>query len=493
MRALSARLPGGGRCLVCVSGGGDSMCLLHAMHRASEAGGFSLEVVHVNHLVRGQAALDDYELVRIECARLGVPCHYRETRPLSVKPRGKTTEEYLREQRHMAVDDVARACGIATVAVGHTADDLAETFLMHLLRGAGLRGLSFRFSQRRGDIRVIRPLWQTPRQRILAYLETHDVPFHEDETNKSTEFTRNRVRHLLIPFVEREFNPAVRKALRRTTQILGEAHRHIRARARFHLRAMLRATAEPASLPIRRLRRLPDIVAVEVIHQWLVGLRGEGARPSFEHCQSVLRLARSTKARRVRLAGGTTIARSEQMLVALAVRGMPDDAGDGGTVDDHIAHEELARRYAVQHPELPLVRLSGALPVTARDEQGRLVARLTTLDGRRLTLRLGLFSQSLLPLDADGVPADEPPLPLVLRNRQPGDRISPSVRLKSVLINDKVPYYIRDYLVLVTDARRRLLAVVGMDRITARIQTPGAAGLVLDTDLRVPPGGGSHP
>lgn len=469
------------------------MCLLHAMRRASAAGGFTLEVVHVNHLVRGQAALDDYELVRIECARLGVACHYRETQPLSVKPRGKTTEEYLREQRHMAVDDVARACGITTIAVGHTADDLAETFLMHLLRGAGLRGLSFRFSQRRGDLRLIRPLWQTPRRTILEYLDAHDVPFHEDETNKSTEFTRNRVRHLLIPFVEREFNPAVRKSLRRTTQILGEAYRHIRQRARFHLRAMLRATAEPASLPIRRLRRLPDIIAVEVIHQWLVGLRGQGARPSFEHCQSVLRLARSTKARRVRLAGGTTIARSDKMLVALAVHGMQDETESVSAVEDHIAYEELARRYAVQHPELPLVRLPGALPVTARDDQGRLVARLTTLDGRRLTLRLGLFSQPLLPLDPDDSVTDETPLPLVLRNRQPGDRISPSVRLKSVLINDKVPYYIRDYLVLVTDARRRLLAVVGMDRITARIQTPGAAGLVMDANLTVPPGGGAHP
>ncbi len=479
---LSERLRSGATCLVCVSGGADSMCLLHAMREAAPGLGVAIEAVHINHLVRGTAADEDYELVRATCVRLAVPCHYREIEPLSVKPRGKTTEEYFREQRHGQVFAVAGDRGISSVLMGHTADDLAESFLMHLMRGAGLRGLSFRFAQRKSGILVMRPLWQTTRQRILAYLEAHDVPHREDETNESTAFTRNRVRRLLIPFIEREFNPSARRALRRTTQVLSEAQDHIRSEARRHLRRFLRATADPAALPLKRLLRLSHIMRVEVVHLWLLRLVGAAGRPSFDQCRAVLRLAASREGHRVRLAGGTVIARTDKALVALSVSGATGEGIREERGDEQIAHEELARRYSVQNPALPLARIPEAAPVLDRDARGNFVARLPMLDGRTLQLRLAVFTQKLLPLGGDS--EQEVPLPLILRNRQPGDRISPSVRLKSVLINDKVPYYLRDFLVLVTDARRRLLAVVGMERVNARILNDGADSLSLDFEIR---------
>ena len=484
MNALAPFLGPAETWLVCVSGGADSMCLLHALHQMSaQTEALRLQVIHVNHLVRGQAAEDDFVLVKRACAGLGLRCHYRETAPLSVKPRGKTTEEFFRDQRHAAIAEVARIEAIRYVVLGHTADDLAENFLMHLMRGAGLRGLTFQFSQRKGALVLLRPLWQTSRAKVLKYLVRHHVDYHEDETNQSTEFTRNRVRNLLIPFMEREFNPSVRLALRRTTHIIGGAQEFVHDRAARHRRRMQRSSGDPAALPMERLSTLPEVIALEVVHQWLGEALGDGARPSFEQSQSVLKLARSPKGRRLRLAGGALVSKSGDNLVAL-----PADKkwarASREAVSDAPAREELARRFAAQNPNIPLARLEEEMPIFSHEKDGHFSIRLMTLDGKALIMHGNALKQETLPFEGkEGDPLSELALPLVLRNRRPGDRVSPSVRLKSVLINDKVPYYVRDFLIVVADTKGKMLAIVGMERVNARLRKTAPLGLVINHEF----------
>jgi tRNA(Ile)-lysidine synthase len=405
-----------------------------------------------------------------------------------VKPRGATTEEFFRDQRHAAIAEVARSEGVHHVVLGHTADDLAENFLMHLMRGAGLRGLTFQFSQRKGSLVLLRPLWQTSRTKVLKYLTRFGVNYREDETNRSMDFTRNRVRNLLIPFVEREFNPSVRLALRRTTHILGGAQEYVHERAARHLRRMQRSSGDRAALPMCRLTALPEVLALEVIHQWLVEALGAVGRPSFEQSQNVLKLARSSKGRRLRLTAGAIVSKSGDNLVAIAAgRGSFKASGlDLGS--DAPAREELARRFAVQNSNLPLVRFIKDVPLRTDDRDDQFSVQLTTLDGRTLSLQGSVFTQEVLPLEeVENDPATELALPLVLRNRRAGDRLSPSVRLKSVLINDKVPYYIRDFLIVVADANGRFLAIVGMERVNARLRATVAQGVAIKYDFIVGP------
>lgn len=470
--------------LVCVSGGADSMCLLHAMHEmAAQNEGLVLQVIHVNHLVRGQAATEDSELVKRACADLGLAFHYRETAPLSDKPQGMTTEEFFRNERYAAIAEVAAGEKINHAVLGHTGDDLAESFLMHLMRGAGLRGLTFQFSQRKGSLFLLRPLWQTSRREVLKYLAEGGVKFHEDETNLLMDFTRNRVRNVLLPLMEEAFNPSVLLALRRTSRVIGGAQEFIAERAALHLRRMQRSTGDMAALPMRRLAALPDVLALEVIHQWLGDALGGGVRPSFEQSHSVLKLVRTQSGRRLKLSDGGLVSKSGGNLVALrAGARLPKTSVQDSP--DIRAMEELARSYALQNPDLPLARFDGDVPIKLNKKDGGFSIQLEILDGRTLKLHGRVLRHGSPPLRASEDPhVPKVALPLVVRNRRSGDRVSPSIRLKSVLINDKVPYYIRDFLVVVADGRGGVLAVVGMQRLNPRLRTGAAKGLSLQYEI----------
>jgi tRNA(Ile)-lysidine synthetase-like protein len=443
--------------------------MLHALHELMPGMGFRLEVLHVNHLVREASALADSELVRSECERLGLQFHYREIEPLSRKPTGKTTEEYFRDQRYLHILDVTTELGISRVALGHTADDLAETFLMHLVRGAGLRGLAFSFARKYRSVLLLRPLWQTPRSRILRYLEARRLPFREDESNTCLDFTRNRVRRVLIPLLEQEFNPAVRNSLRRASLVLGSAQRYISGIAERKVKFYLRQSGDPSVLPTRTFRRQPRALQEEVLRVWLRKALGPDARPLSEQIDAILRLVRSTRGKEVRLKGGTRIAKTPDALCIVDTPATLCPEHESGVSSDRLAFEDLARRHLEKNAAFPLAVLGHPIPLAEDKSGGWLEGEVQLLDGSRLAVRTRFLEQEQLPLGDEGKRGGIA-FPISLRNRQPGDRVSASVRLKSVLINEKVPYFIRDFILLVVDGRNRILATIGLPRVTARIQ-----------------------
>jgi tRNA(Ile)-lysidine synthase len=199
-----------GRPLALVSGGPDSVALLRAL---IELGG-EPAVLHVDHGLRGDESRGDAEFVSALCERLGVRC---EVRRLQLAE-GPNLQERAREERYRLAEEVAGGLGLGTIAAGHTADDVAETVLMNLARGAGLRGLSG-IPPVRG--RLVRPLIERTRREVLSYLESIGQPYRTDPTNLTGKYARNRVRLEVLPVLE-ELHPGAARNLARAAALARE-------------------------------------------------------------------------------------------------------------------------------------------------------------------------------------------------------------------------------------------------------------------------------
>ena len=190
-------LPAGARVLCAVSGGADSVALLHLLCSMPE---LTVICAHFNHCLRGAESDRDERFVKELCASLGVPCFVgREDVAAYAAAQSLGTEIAARRLRYDFLERTAQEQGCSRIATAHNAGDNAETVLLHLIRGSGLRGLCG-IPPVRGNI--VRPLLNVPRSEIEAYLEENGLSHVEDSSNGSDEYTRNRVRHQLLPLLE---------------------------------------------------------------------------------------------------------------------------------------------------------------------------------------------------------------------------------------------------------------------------------------------------
>ncbi|MBR3705247.1 MAG: tRNA lysidine(34) synthetase TilS [Oscillospiraceae bacterium] len=198
-----------GKTVLCaVSGGRDSMALLHVLLEMAQRDGFAVAAAHYNHQLRQSAARDE-ELVRGHCASLGLPLFSGcgDVRAYA-KTHGTSIEDAARTMRYAFLQDTARECGADYIATAHHRQDNAETLLLHLLRGSGLRGLGG-IAPMRGNI--IRPLLAADRADIDDYIVKNNIPYAEDETNRDTVYTRNRLRLEVLPLLEEIAPGSVRR------------------------------------------------------------------------------------------------------------------------------------------------------------------------------------------------------------------------------------------------------------------------------------------
>ena len=211
--------------VVGVSGGPDSVCLLHLLWSLRQDLHTSLHVAHLDHMLRGSESEMDAAYVKDMAGRLGLPVTVEQQDVDSYRAANRLTlEEAARDVRYDFFDRVAAHAGANTVVVGHTLQDQSETILMRLLRGAGALGLQgmqpsmLRTSGDR-DLRIIRPLLEVSRKDIEKYNRAQGVVPREDSSNVSHTYLRNRVRNHLIPLLH-EYNPRIEQALLRTADAL---------------------------------------------------------------------------------------------------------------------------------------------------------------------------------------------------------------------------------------------------------------------------------
>lgn len=246
--------------LVGVSGGPDSVALLDALVRL----GHRPHVCHLNHRLRGKESDGDAKFVRQLAEQYSLP--------VTIKTQKVAGDENACRQARLAFfEQVAKKTGITTIALAHTADDQVETFLMRLIRGAGVTGLGAISAERTiGKLRVIRPLLNVSRAEVLKYLNAHGLKYRLDSSNADRRFLRNRIRHELLPLLERDYNPGIRDALRRTAEILrAEAAGDPVARERRMIRGMSFQQVEE----LRKLARKDE--ALRVTGSWVINLAGK--------------------------------------------------------------------------------------------------------------------------------------------------------------------------------------------------------------------------
>lgn len=290
--ALSAEydmLPAGAVVLCAVSGGMDSMCLLHLLHAMAPECGFAVRAAHFNHRLRGGESLRDERFVQAWCAERGIPltCGSGDVRAEAART-GRGIEETARALRYAFLEQTARACNAARIATAHTADDNAETMLLHLVRGSGLQGLTG-IPPRRGN--VVRPLLTVTRAEIEEYCSAHGVPHVEDSTNGDEHYTRNFLRRRVMPLLG-QMNPRAVENLSAAAGRLRADNDYLNARAA-EIAALGRRTSDGVVIEAGLLAQQPDPVASRAARR-LLERAGGGKNCAAAHLEALLKLCRSS-------------------------------------------------------------------------------------------------------------------------------------------------------------------------------------------------------
>ena len=257
LRVETGLLPHGG-VLCAVSGGADSMCLLHWLKSREAELDIRVYAAHYEHGLRGEESLRDCAFVEAYCRERGIPCtvEHGDVRGYAAR-HGLGLEEAARALRYDFLERTADALGCGRIATAHNADDNAETLLLHLVRGSGTAGLCG-IPPERG--RIVRPLLGCTRAEIERYLKENGLAHVEDGSNGDEAFSRNRLRLRVMP-VLRELNPSFAEAAGRTAQLLREDDACLRALARDFIAAQYR----DESLPLAALQALHPAVAGRVL------------------------------------------------------------------------------------------------------------------------------------------------------------------------------------------------------------------------------------
>ena len=414
-----AMVAAGDTVVVGVSGGADSVALLHALVMLAPSLRVSVRVLHVDHGLRSESARDA-DFVRRVAARLGVPV---EVTRVSVG--GGSLEAAARAARYAALETAADRAAAARIALGHTADDQAETVLMRVLEGSGVRGLAG-IPAVRG--RIIRPLIDVRRGDVLAYLQEAGWPWIEDPSNRDLRFLRNRVRHLVLPVAANACEADVVAALIRVGCLARETIDTIDRVAEAELRRLGTVEGDAITLSRASLAALPSPVAAELLRQAASRLGGRAPLRAWGHRGLARVLAAAAPRRPFRLGG-----------VVVEVSGDRVRVGARATVPLEARPLHVPGRVLL--PEI----------------------------GRALEARLLPAAGYVVPRDAAGVAFDAAAVPrrLTIRARRRGDHFRPfgagKRRLKGFLIDAKVPRWERVRLPLV-DAGGEILWVVGVRR-----------------------------
>lgn len=286
-RAVLSELSGGERTpvLAAVSGGLDSMCLLHLLATWGRAHDLDVTAAHFNHQLRGAESDRDEAFVRDWCAAQGVPfvSGQGDVRALAAE-RGLSPEEAAREVRYAFLMEEKQRRGCAVLLTAHHADDNAETMLLNLLRGTGLRGLCG-IPERRDA--VVRPFLRVTRAELAAYAQQYGVPHVEDSTNALDDAARNVLRHQVLP-VLRELNPGAVENMARTADLLARDEAALARGAEALLeRSGVICPGTSAVLRPETLRGEPAALVSRVIREALCAVSGREKDLTARHVEAV--------------------------------------------------------------------------------------------------------------------------------------------------------------------------------------------------------------
>ncbi len=400
-----------------VSGGADSVCLLFVLLDLQEEIGFRLQAVHVNHGIRGAAADADEQSVKDLCARVGVPLRvYHEDVPGYARAHGLTEEEAGRQVRQACLTRRADEIGATRIAVAHSASDNVETLLFNLCRGTDLTGLG---GMQPVNGRWIRPLLCVDRAQIEAYLSERQIPYRIDESNNTDTYTRNKIRHHVIPYLKEEINEKSESHMARTMEQMRTLNDYVEAEVDRYQRLCVQEEAKGLLIRAADFAQVPEALSSYVLYRALT--QAAGRKKDVE---------------------------------AVHVRMMEDlMAGPVGHHVDLPYQVRADRRY-----EGLYLSTGKAAPGTGSKEQaGRFTTRIFEKPKTAFTIPRNAYTKWF---DYDIIKHT-----VEMRHRKPGDYITinrqgGTQKVKQYMINEKIPREKRDQIWLAADGSH-IMWIVG--------------------------------
>jgi tRNA(Ile)-lysidine synthase len=441
-----AMFPPGARVLVALSGGPDSVALLHILLELQARGELVVAgAAHFNHRLRDTEADGDEWFCRDLAAAVG--CAFEAgSADVAAAARGmrRSIEDTARTLRYEFLRDAARLLAADVVAVGHSLDDQAETFLLRLLRGAGARGLA---GIRPTTGLVVRPLIEISREDLRRYVAEHQLAFREDASNRDVRIMRNRVRHQLIPQL-RQFSPGVARILAREAEVARQDEEYLHRAAIESGAANVLRTERGIEIDIAGLAGLPVALAARVIREAL-SAAAPGRFIAFEHIDRVLELASAREGASVAVPGCAATRQGGRIVLGMA---RPEPFSNFLRVPLSIPGEVVLAGWAVSAE-----RMEGPAEVPPQSARA---------------------GQAIVSASPDC-------WPLAVRTRQPGDRFRPfgmggrGRKLQDFLVDRKVARAERDRLPLVVDRDDRIVWVAGLSIAEDFRVTEPASGVIL--------------
>ena len=473
--------------VVGVSGGADSVCLLHVLAKWRKGLGIKLHIAHLNHQLRGVESEADAEYVSNLAGSLGIPitidrqdvAAYRTERNCSI-------EEAARELRYAFLARVAREVGAYRIAVGHTRADQVETILMHILRGTGITGLcglapcspmaydsqgmSLPAPTSRGNLLVIRPLLDITREETASYCQEHQLEPRIDSSNLSPSFFRNRLRLHLLPLL-RQYNPSVDQALLRLADIAKEDNAFIEQKASGLWDEVARQENNAIYLDKKQITSLPIALQRHLLRVAVTKLVGDVRDIEASHIEAARSLLNKSASKRISLPHGL-ICHGGYNELAIT------------TLPPVIAGEAKQS----QLPPCPFPPLPGEFPlkvpgntvfpgwkVTASIVRERAVS--TSSRGALSTSERTYPSNLVAHFDLHKTGTK-----LFVRQRRPGDRFQPlgmnmPKKLYEFMVDAKIPHSWRSHIPIVCSPQQ-IIWVVGW-RIDDRVKTTEASQEIL--------------
>ncbi len=422
----------GDKVIAAVSGGADSVCMLHILNNLKNERKFSLCCAHINHELRGEAADNDEAFVKALCKELGIKFYSKKIDVAKFAEENKITcEEAGRAVRYSFFEEIKSKYGYNKVATAHNKNDNAETVLMRIIRGTGIDGLSgIPYVRNDG---VIRPILDLSRAQVEEYCKENNLNFCTDITNLENDFTRNKVRNLLIPYIEKEFNTKISDSLLRLSDSAEEDSRFIRNYAK----RLYKRLGNPIpgnklnTLHIDSLKMLEKPILIRILQ--LAAEKSSPAKLEKKHINDIIELLDKNTGASINLPQGLSAEINygwltfngplDKVEVKSSIDGFFVDIAVGGTVfiealgKDISIREENAKEYKCKINEIAA--------------------------------------------DIDKIGNQ----PLFLRSRRDGDRIvwfsdGKTKKIKNVFIDEKIPQKDRNKIPLLTTGNE-IIAIVG--------------------------------
>jgi len=428
----------GDKLVVGVSGGPDSMALLHLLVDLSKDYNIELIVAHLDHMLRSKQSSADANFVEDIAIKLKTPFIMERRNVKAIASSAKMSiEEAAREARYDFFHKAAEKVGATKIATAHNMDDQAETVLMRLIKGSGSLGLSgIPYKRRFRDKWIIRPLLDIKRRDIEKYLKRHKIPSRLDSSNLEMLYLRNKIRCILMPLLEKEFNPKIKENLNLVARNLGDEFNYLNTAAHRLCKRFAVETKTAIEIDIKKLLRQHVALQRLIVREIICRLKGDLRRINYKHWKEVEAMLYDIDKLNVDLPGGLKVIRKHNRLIFTR---------------RHITKECRAQFKKIIKLDVPGEVIIPELGIKARAE---IVKYIPEFKKGKNTKRLEYINGDLIKS------------PLTIRTWREGDRMKPLgmrfyKKLHDIFVDEKVPREIRNRVPLIL-AGGKILWVVGV-------------------------------